>query len=238
MFDEMEMVDYFPGDDQEQYRLDDRGHPPLDLTSQTLFEHSEGASCIPSSSQQNVLERRCARRRLRKLNQPIWQTICPNSEFLGAAGFLSNYNGTIVTYPNVLISTNHFQSYMSEETLDELGYQPYIPTHGTPKKTVNPRDGSVFRPIGGSSIYIWLNGPEPIDPILVDFYVVPGPLKPGVRFILGMPDIKRIWPGGWTPQQHVERMSRVEEGRFMFGPGPSSSSPVPAPSVQCAAFRL
>jgi hypothetical protein len=183
--------------------------------SQTPIEHSGNNSSAPSSSQQSAPERHRTWRRVHKLsNQLIKNTLCPQHECLTTADFLSNHDA-IVSYEDILISKMYYGSYIWEETLCELGFEP---TRALMRRTLNPR-GRSFNPIGMFSLYIWLNGPDPIPPIQVDFYVLPGsPAEAGVHFILGNPDIKRIWGDEWTPQQHVERLSRVEMGSFTFGP--------------------
>lgn len=116
-----------------------------------VLQNADNMSSDPSSSQQNGAGRPGNWRREHKLsNQAIWKTFSPRRECLTTAGFLSDYNA-IITYDNVLLSTMYFASYMWEETLRELGFEP---TYAILRRTVNPR-GGVFKPVGFFNLYIW-----------------------------------------------------------------------------------
>ncbi|GAB1315729.1 hypothetical protein MFIFM68171_05939 [Madurella fahalii] len=194
---------------------------------QGYIEDAERSFPVPSSSRQEsvAMARPIRGRRIeRPVNRHIPSRICHKHELLTTAGFLSWHggpSGTIVDIEDVLISSLYFGSYMYEDTFSVLCTEPpRIPTD----RTVDPR-GDIFEPISFSGMYIWLNGPSPNPPAWVWFYILPGSgAEAGVEFILGGPDIKRIWGDKWTPQQHVEGMPILPEAMsgFTFGAGDPS----------------
>lgn len=146
-------------------------------------------------------------------DQYIPRTLCPAREYLTTAGILSHYDA-IVTYDGVLLSDLYYASYMYEETYVELGFTM---TPGSPGRTVNPR-GGIFNPIAKAEMCVWFDGRDSATPDWVEVHILPGsPSQTGVRFILGAPDIKRLFGQDWTPQRHLERMSKTQGASLTFG---------------------
>lgn len=162
--------------------------------------------------------RRRSRVRVRDFNpQYIPRTLCLRHEYLGLAQFLTRFNARI-TVNNVLISPLYPCSFVWEQTLLDFGFTPRYRLSTT---MINPR-GGLLQPVGISALPVWLNGPSPEEFSVIWCYVLPGsPAPSGVSFIVGRSDIDRIWGDGWTPQQHVMRLSRVEawSGTFSSGSG-------------------
>ncbi|KAK0641218.1 hypothetical protein B0T16DRAFT_461310 [Cercophora newfieldiana] len=101
-----------------------------------------------------------------------------------------------VSIGSFFVSPEYSVSFVFAETLDKFGIH-WSQMHV--KKVYNPRGGR-FRPIGVATLYVKFKGTE--DPFFINVLVLGGsPVDAGAMFIMGKPDIDRIFGLDWTPSR-------------------------------------
>ncbi|KAL2263623.1 hypothetical protein VTK26DRAFT_5985 [Humicola hyalothermophila] len=182
--------------------LDEARDSSLEL-DQSLHPTDQTAVAPSVNLSSQIYSRRRALAERRSNIQYIPGSLCPRRECLTTANFILS-NGDTVIYRHVLLSKRYFHSYIWEETFRALGFEPSL---ARTQRSLNPRSGDFFDPIGISALSVQLDG-QHNGWDLIWFYILPGsPAQAGVNFIVGKPDIERIYGRGWTAQQHVEAMS-------------------------------
>jgi len=161
---------------------------------------SQQTGMDPQSTRPRPRRTVTTRSRRRPTRNPEWIDPTTTITDLGvttSASFVTPWEAVVQISP-VLLSSRYHHSYIHQDTLDALGFQPG-PCFVAPSS--NPR-GRPFNPIGISSIWVRVGRSEPT---LIDAHVLPGlASEMGVLFICGAPDLARIFGPTWTPQQHVE----------------------------------